>query len=157
MDTVSFWTILAQIVNFLILYLIFKKFVWDKLFALLKEREILHEKLSNAESEKEVILESARNERLQILADAKKEAKDYLRNSHDIAAQRVKEAVSKANRDVQMILSWGERRLQKERNVMLADLRDYIIDMTIKLNKKIINNPNINREFLELEFEKIKS
>lgn len=156
MENISLPIILAQIANFLILYLIFKKVIAEKLYSILEERFILHEKLKQADLEKEKILEEAREKKLQILAEAKKEASQYLKNSRNIASQRVEETLNKANRDVKMILLWGEKQLEKDRNTMMADLKEHIIEMSVMLNKKIFENPNMNREFLERELAKIK-
>lgn len=155
MENIDFMIVLAQIANFLILFLIFKKFVADKLTkAILNKRELTR-RLENAEKEYKKTLEKAYLEKKWILEDARKDANKLFRETEGLSKVREAEILERAERRADMIIEWWNRQIEKDRLEMIAWVKGYIINLTLKLNKKLFKNSKVDKTFMNKELDKI--
>ena len=68
--------VIAGIVNFLVLVLLFRKFLWDKIVQQIEKRTQLLNKLKKADDEYKKMIEFARKESDNILQKAEKRKKE---------------------------------------------------------------------------------
>ena len=68
--------VIAGIVNFLVLVLLFRKFLWDKIVQQIEKRTQLLNKLKKADAEYKKMIEFARKESDNILQKAEKRKKE---------------------------------------------------------------------------------
>ena len=98
MDNIDFMIILAQIVNFLILFLIFKKFIADPMNKIISERRSLLAKLASADAEYAKILEKAKSEQSDILIQARKDAEKLMRDMEELSKIKGHDIVESAEK-----------------------------------------------------------
>ncbi len=150
------YVLLAQLINFAILYGIFKYFIADKLNAKITLRREQLKKLELAEAHYEEKMKLAESQREELLQKARKTTKQLMEESESIAKQKAQDIILKANSDAMSILEWGRREIEKDRLSMLAKMKEHIIDVSLKLNKKMFGNENASKEFLEKELKEIE-
>lgn len=145
-------TLIATIINFVILYLILKKFFFAKIAAIIEEREeLINEKLDNAEEEitKARIL-AIENEK--ILKKAREEGKLITQQEKAKADKIYHEIIEEANEEAKVIISRARKEIAREREKAEAQLKTQVVDLAMELAEKIIEK-NIdeekNREFIE--------
>lgn len=156
MNDIDLTVFFAQIINFSILFLIFKKFIADHLNDAIIERRKFLEKLEWADSYyKEKILE-ADNEKQDILKKAKDDARGIINQSENIATIKAEEIIQKANTRVLAIIDSGKREVEKERLTMLEKMKQNAVDLSIKLNQKLFDQSCSTNSFVEKQIEKIK-
>jgi len=148
--------LLAQIVNFWILYYIFKSFIADKLNAKIQEREKQLEKLKTAEEHYEQKMSLAAQQKDEMIEEARKTTATLMRESEVISHEKAQKIIKKANREALSILDGWKREVEKERLTMLSHMKEHIVDVSLKLNEKMFGPGKTNKEFLEREIDNIK-
>ncbi len=152
----NIWLILAQIINFWILFFVFKKFLWDSLIKLIKERRRELSKLENVSSEVEAKMNEAEEKAGKIISDAKTKIVEMEQNSINLAKANKEKILNDANREAQAILLWARTDIEKERNVMLNSIKSKVIDLSLKINEKLFEKERVNKDFIEKEINSIK-
>jgi F0F1-type ATP synthase membrane subunit b/b' len=94
----------AQIINFSILFFIFKKFVSDSMIDLVDERKTLLDRLYKADIYYDEKVKSADTKSEQIIQDAHNQAKQFFDQSKEITSQTIQNLIEKANVEVKYIL-----------------------------------------------------
>ena len=135
------WSTLA----FLILLFILGKFGWKPIMKAISEREKgINDSLATAEkvraemaqlkSDNEILLVQAREERAQILKEAK-EIKDRMIND---AREQAKEAAAKVMADTQQAI-------ENQKMAAVIDLKNQVGNMVVEVSEKILRRELANR------------
>lgn len=154
MFEIDSWLVVAQIINFSILFFIFKKFVSDSMIDLVEERKKLLDRLYKADSIYDEKVKSAEIKSEQIIQEAHKNAKQFYEQSKEITSQTVQSLIEKANNEVKYILESGKKELEKERVDMLDELEDDAIELSLKLNEKLFSKASSNQSFIDKQIKK---
>ncbi len=136
-----FWNLLA----FLIVFLILKKFAWKPILNSLNERESgIADSLATAEkvkaemaqmkSENEALLQSAREERATMIKDAKT-ASDKM----------IAEAKDKAKAEYDKIVSDAQHAITQQKNAALIDVKNQVGALVLEVSEKIIRRELSNK------------
>ncbi|MFA5933308.1 MAG: F0F1 ATP synthase subunit B [Microgenomates group bacterium] len=121
--------LLAQIVNFIILLLILKKFLYKPILKILEERkEKIAEGLANAEEiekklaqiieDRDKKLEAAAKESKKVIDEAMKSANQIIAESHEKALEQTKKMIAKS-----------EEQMALEREKLHMEIRSEIADL----------------------------
>lgn len=156
MENIDISVIFAQIINFWILFYIFKRFIADRLNKAILERRVLLKKLAEADREYEEKIAAAKAEESQILKNARIDANDMLVDAKDLADQKASLIMAKAKKDIDAIMEGGRREIEKERLGMLQSMKGKIIDLSLKLNDKMFTEEKASRDFMEKKLEEIE-
>lgn len=151
MENLNIWVVFAQLINFWILFFIFKKFLWDKIVNAIEERrkhikaseqaeDIAKAKIDEAEEEYEKILEKARNN-----------ASEIEKNAEILSKQNSAKSIDKAEKEAEYILSNARSQIEKEKLEMENSMRSKILDLSLRLSSKIFSKETANKDFLEKE------
>ncbi len=137
--------ILATLINFVILYFILKHFLFNKVKAVIEERE---EYINNQIDEADEATETARmllieNER--ILSSAKKESKKLTEKEKKKAEKIYEEIILEANEEANIIIERAKVEINREREKIEASLKNEAIELAIDISKKVIEQ-NIDEE-----------
>lgn len=127
----------AQVVNFLLLLFILKKFLYGPLLKVLDERkqkialslkqaEEIEVKLQKTEEEREKTLEKALLEAQQIINDATNSSKEIIADAH-----------SKAASDIELMIVKATEAISLDREKMQQELRGELADLVVKSLEKI--------------------
>ncbi len=119
---INIYLLVAQIVNFLIILYLLKRFAYKPIMELLeKRRKTIEEGQKNAaraekaleeatEKEKE-ILRKAQNESKKILSDATKQASDVIAEATDAGRKQVDKMIAEAKTEIERARQSGEKEL----------------------------------------------
>ncbi|USN58160.1 MAG: hypothetical protein H6767_07690 [Candidatus Peribacteria bacterium] len=105
MDTIQLPVIIAQIINFLILFFIFKKLIGNRLNRLIEQKKMTLEKLANAEREYQIMIEKTYGEKDEILNSARNDANKLLLDMEDIAYNKRQEMLDRAEKKAELIVA----------------------------------------------------
>jgi len=153
---IDIFIVLAQLINFGIMYYIFKTYVAESLCEKMRQRAEQLEKLNKAEDHYKEKMQLAESQRQEMLAKAQKTSRDLMKESEIVARAKADAIKQKAKSEALAILDGGKRELEKERISMLKQMKDHIVDVSMKLNEKMFGPGKTNKEFLEAEFAKMK-
>ena len=129
-----FW----MLVGFGILFFILAKFAWpivmnainsreEKIESQLAEAERVRNDMKNLKSEHQALLVQAKEERDQILADARK-----------IREKLYEETKETANREAQAIIAEAKNAIHYEKMKAMTDIKNEIANMSIEIAEKIL-------------------
>lgn len=136
-----FWNLIA----FLIVFLILKKFAWKPILKGLNERESgIADSLATAErvkaemtllkSENEALLQRAREERAAMIKDAK------------VAADTmIAEAKDKAKGEYDRIVSEAQHAITQQKNAALIDVKNHVGSLVLEVSEKIVRRELSNK------------
>lgn len=155
MNDLNLWTIIAQIINFLLLMFLFKHFLWKKIVDAIEERKLKLEKIELMEKEYTEKLALANKEVEDILEEAKKRV-EWIENFAISSANKQKEnLIAKAMDEAKAIIESGQKEIEVEKNKMLWNIKTRVVDLALKVNKKLFDKENINKDFVEKELNSI--
>lgn len=130
---------LANLVNFLIIFWLLKKFVFSPMKSTIKEREERIDRGIKNAQEAEEKLREALNEKEEILSEARKEAHSIVAKARDEEARIVKEAEVQAEIKAQKILDKGRESLDRKEEEMERELKKRASDLIIRGVEKILS------------------
>lgn len=122
----------AQIINFFIIFLILKKFLYKPVFDLLRKRESIikegFEKAEEAQKTLEKALESEKEtlkkvqvEAIKLINDAKNEATQILKNSENQAKTQTEKMINQAKEQITQEAQEAEKQLTKKISVLAIE------------------------------------
>ncbi|MDA9129221.1 ATP synthase F0 subunit B [Candidatus Gracilibacteria bacterium] len=153
---IDIFILLAQIINFGILYYVFQTFIAKKLNARLEQRKQQLKKLDTAEEHYNQRLSLARQQKQEMLDKARETTSVLMKESESIAKHKAQIIIAKANLATKAILDGARKEAEKERRTMLTQVKKHIIDTSLRLNEKMFGSEKTSREFLEKELSEMK-
>lgn len=135
-----------QLITFVLIFLVLKKFAFDKIIAILDERhKVIDEgvrhgqqmKKEREDFEKETsgIAREARHQADEIISDAQKEARDIIREAEKAASKKsdviLRETELRVNEEVEQ----AKRKLEKDVAVLVSDATEAVVDEKIDAKK----------------------
>lgn len=130
----------AQIINFLILAFIFKRFLYKPLLKMLKERnERIDQGLTNAERA-EKALESAEKEREEIIKKASLEAEKILDQTEKNAESMRLEMLATTKTEAEKIITEAKKAAQVEFEKLEKEARNMSLSISEKMLRQILKD-----------------
>lgn len=156
MDDIKIWIILAQIINFWILLFLFYYFLWDKIVRLIEQRRAKMTMIENLDKDIEIKLKKAAEKAEQIVIDARKRAGIIEKDSMILTTRNRVDMITQAKMEADNILSSARREIQKEKIDMLDMVKEKALDLSLRLNEKVFDTKNVNKEFMEKELKNME-
>jgi F-type H+-transporting ATPase subunit b len=134
-----------NLVAFLIVFFLLKKFAWKPILNSLKERETgiadalatadkVKAEVSQMKNENEALLQKAREERTVLL----KEAKEH-------ADKMIAEAKDKAKNEYDRIVAEAQQAIQQQKNAALTDVKNQVGALVIEVSEKVLRRELSNK------------
>ncbi|MEI7890686.1 MAG: F0F1 ATP synthase subunit B [bacterium] len=141
--------ILAQLVNFAIVFFVLKKFAYGPMLKLMTERsEKIEKGIENAQNAGKKLLEIEEKEKT-VLIEARKAAQEIVANAEAVAVKNKEEIIGEAKNQAEKILSDSAKKIELEKNQMMQEVKGQIAELVIAATSKIIDT--------KLDLEKDKS
>jgi F-type H+-transporting ATPase subunit b len=136
----------AEIVNFLIILYILKRFLYKPLFNILKKREdSIKEGIEKAEEGKQA-LEKAELEEKKIIKKASENATSIVKDAREQAATIVKDAQDKAKKEAAKIIEDAKGRVEIERKEVETKLVKDVTRLSVELLRKSLSKILTDKE-----------
>lgn len=127
-----------QIVNFLILLFLLKKFAYKPVLNMLDERKkSIEDAISNAEKAKNDA-ESMRKEYESRLAEAKQEAQAIIEKANKLAEETKTEIITSAQNEAAKAIQKAQEEIAREKEQAIAALRDEVAVLAVMAAGKVI-------------------
>ena len=130
--------LLAQIVNFLVIMTLLRMFLYQPVLNMLEERkEKIRESLNAAEKARsEAASQSAQNEK--IIADARRQGQDLIRQAEERARRRENEILAEARETASALKERAASESEYERQQALSSLREEVAQLSLAIARKAI-------------------
>jgi len=144
---IDWFTVAAQIVNFLILVALLKHFLYDRIIrAMDKREEKISSRLQDAEDERKKAHEEAESYRRKN-EDLKNAQEQMLDEAREEADRKLKELTHKAREEVDTARRRWQKSIEKEKNSFLQDLRRMTIQEVYDISRRAL------KDLAEVELE----
>lgn len=132
--------IFSQLVSFLIMLWVLKRFAWKPLLASMEERRNkIKSDFATIDGEKKEA-EKLKNEYQEKLLGIEAESKAIIQQAIEEGRQRVQEIQDEAYQQARGIVAKAQKEIQKEIAKAKIQLKDEIIEMTLLATQKVIQN-----------------
>ena len=126
--------VIAWIINFLILVLLFRKILWDKIVQQVEERKAMLKKLKKADDEYKKMIEFARKESDLIISRAEKRKDALIHEGHLIAEEDKKKIIKEWQYKVELMKADARRENEK----LERQLKEEWVDSVKLTSKKVV-------------------
>lgn len=151
---------LAQIINFLILLFLLKKFLFRPLLNLLQKRtQIIENSLKKAQ-EIEKNLQEAQTQKENIILEARQLAQEIIKEAREEGERQKAAIVEEARTLAKRQIEEAQKVLEQERNMMVSEVRQEIntlIKLTLEKVLKDLTSNQIDQLILESALKKISN
>ncbi|HIU64602.1 MAG TPA: F0F1 ATP synthase subunit B [Candidatus Avacidaminococcus intestinavium] len=132
-------TLIAQILNFLVLLFILAKFAYKPLLQAMDDRrnKIIND-LDSAEQSR-LDAEALKQQYAEQLAGARQEATDIVNKANQIAQNLHDELVEQARVEQEAMMANAKERIEQEKQQALLDIRSEVIKLSTLIAGKIVN------------------
>lgn len=155
---INWFTVLAQIVNFLILIYLLKRFLFKPILRAMAEREKnMAEVLNRAEQAEQKAEKKARE-----LEEAKKafalDRETLMAEARDQAAQWRENTLKAAKNEVETLRGAWMANMTRDREAFLDDLKQRLVEQVVHIGGKVVRDladQRLNRQVLQVFLEKM--
>ena len=146
--SINVWEILISLANLLILFVLFKKFLFKPVMNVLNARQAQVDKIySDAEEDRNSAV-SMKQEYESRLATARDEADGIVRNAVQSAQRRGDAIVAEATSQASHLKQKAAEEIAQEKRQMLLDVKSEISDLAVSIASKVVE-----REFQKKDHE----
>ena len=136
--SVNLWNILISLANLLILFTLFKKFLFKPVQNVLNARREQVDKIYSDAEEDRMSAVSMKQEYEARLSAARDEADGIVRNAVQSAQRRGDAIVAEANSQASHLKQKAEEEIAHEKRQMLMDVREEISDLAVSIASKVV-------------------
>ena len=156
MDDLNIYVIIAQLINFWLLFFIFYYFLGNTIIKTIEDRRKKLESLDNSDDVVREKIEAAEKEAKEILDVSRKNALDMQKNADEISKKDTNKKLKDAEEKAQWIMDSARRDVEKERLGMLNEMKNKVLDLSLKINSKVFDKKDNNKDFITKEVNSIK-
>ncbi len=150
--SVNPWTFIVVICNLFIQMYIIKRFLLDKVFAVLDARkEAASAQIAQAKQAKEEA-DAMKAEYTENLANAKAQADEIVSHAQKVATVRGEELVSEARTQASQMKQKAEADIQQEKKKAINEIKDEIGGMAMEIAAQVVErelNENDHKELID--------
>lgn len=134
---IDYKILLAQLVNFAILFFVLYKIGYKPIFTFLEDRRRKIASGVTMAEKAEAQLRAATEEKSALLAEAKKEASAIITKAHDAAEQKREEKIKQAKEEIAVIIAKEKEGLLAEKERTTKEIKAEIADLIAIALEKI--------------------
>lgn len=141
---------IAQIVNFLILLYILKKYLYPPLFKVFKKREeLVKESIEKAE-QSEKALENAKEQEKTVIRKAKITADEIIKEAKEQASDILKQTETATKEQTDKMIKDAKVQIELETAEAQEQLNEYVLKLSLDILKKSLSNVITEKEQSEI-------
>lgn len=132
-------TVLAQIINFLILFVFLRLVVWKPLINMVNQRQELIETSVAAAEEERKQAEELRASYLADMQRAKEEAQQIVAQAAKAGEVQAQEIIAAAKKEAERIKDNATEEIKREKEKAVAELRDQVASLAVLVAGKVVS------------------
>ena len=142
--------LIAQLINFVILYLLLSRFLFPRVTQMLDSRAArIRESVERAEQVQRDA-ERAEQQFQERIAEARREGQGIVANANQIAQRIQTEAQEKAQREAEAFLVRAREQIQRETQQASAELRQQVASLALLAASRVVERSLDERQHVEL-------
>ncbi len=146
----------AQIVNFLIIFYVLKRYLYPPLFKVFKKREELVKDSINKADENEKLLEKSKIQEKEIIKKAKATADDVIKEARERSDDILKKAEEETKLKSDKMLKDARDQIALETAEAKKELNTYVLKLSVQILEKSLSNVLTEKEQSEIVAKAMK-
>ncbi|ACL22790.1 ATP synthase F0 subcomplex B subunit [Desulfitobacterium sp. LBE] len=131
-------TLVVQVLSFLLLVYILRRFAWNPLINMMEERRSqIEANIANAEKER-LQAEQIKREYQEEMRKARQEAQEVIAKATKLSEQRAAEILAAAHGEAEKIKQSALADIERERDRAIAQVQAQVADLSVAVAEKII-------------------
>ena len=150
--TIDVWTIIFQICNLLILFVLIRKFLFKRVMAVLEARQKEIDGIYDAAGKDRQDAAQMKEEYTERMSNAREEADRLVRNAVDTANNRGDAIVREAKAEAAHLKQKAQSEIEQEKRKAYSELMGEISDMAVDIAGRMVEreiNADDHRELVE--------
>ena len=147
----------AQIVNFLIILYVLKRFLYPPLFNVFKKREELVKESLQKSEESEKILEKTKIKEKEIINEAKRSADEIIKEAQERSTELISKAQDDTKQKTDKMLKDAKAQIELETAEAQKQLNTYVLKLSVEILEKSLKNVLSEKEQSEIVANAIKA
>lgn len=150
--SIDLTTIVGTLANLLILFLVVKHFLFDKVNAILEARKTEVEKTYEEANKMLQTAEKLEKAKLDMLEGVKEESAEIIKNATKKAQNRSDEIISEAQDEARALTVKANADIEKEKKRAVNQIKDDISDIAISIAEKVVSkeiDPKTHDELID--------
>nr|P09221.1 RecName: Full=ATP synthase subunit b; AltName: Full=ATP synthase F(0) sector subunit b; AltName: Full=ATPase subunit I; AltName: Full=F-type ATPase subunit b; Short=F-ATPase subunit b; Flags: Precursor [Bacillus sp. PS3]pir/S01399/ H+-transporting two-sector ATPase (EC 3.6.3.14) chain b precursor - thermophilic bacterium PS-3 [Bacillus sp. PS3]CAA30650.1 unnamed protein product [Bacillus sp. PS3] len=135
---ISGGTIIYQLLMFIILLALLRKFAWQPLMNIMKQREehiaTKSTRRKNDRQEAEKLLEEQR----ELMKQSRQEAQALIENAASLAEEQKEQIVASARAEAERVKEAAKKEIEREKEQAMAALREQVASLSVLIASKVI-------------------
>ncbi len=132
------FTLVAQVLSFLLLVWILSKYAWKPLMNMMEERrKFIESNLAQAENERKQA-EQIKREYQEEIKKARQEAQGIIERAAKLSEQRAEEIMAIAREEAEKMKKAALVDIERERDLAIAQVKAQVADLSVSVAEKII-------------------
>jgi F-type H+-transporting ATPase subunit b len=134
----NFKLVFIQLIGFILLYLLLKKFLFGRITEMVQKRgdEIRSSYENNEKTREEVV--ALKNEYEKKLQDARMEADSIIKNAKDMAEKAGQEIIDKTRTEAGRIKDKGLAEIEQEKKRVIAEIRTEVVNISVEIASRVV-------------------
>lgn len=132
------FTIVAQVINFIILLGILAKFAYKPLLKAMEDRRLTIIKDMDTAEHTRLDAEALKKEYSEQLTNARKESSGIVDKANKVAQKTHDEMLIQVQKEKEAMIAAAQDKIEQERQKALADVRQEVIELSTKIASKIL-------------------
>ena len=142
----SFGLFIWQVVIFVGLIFLLKKFAWKPILDAVNEREqVIKNALESAENARNE-MQNLQADNQRILQEARAERDAMLKDAREMKEKMVADAKNEAQEQGQKMIDQAKAAIESEKNAAMADLKSQVATLSLSIAEKILKDELSNKE-----------
>jgi len=154
---VEWQLLLAQVINFLVIFYLLKRFLYKPLFNLLKKRaDAIKEGVKQAEEGKKALDEALVKEK-KLIKEAQDTARKIIADAREHGTQLAKEIEDRAKKQTDRMIEEAKVQIAREAKLAEQQLNKHVAEISIEMLKKSLGSVFGEKEQSEIVSKAVKT
>ncbi|OKO96683.1 ATP synthase F0 sector subunit b [Geobacillus proteiniphilus] len=135
---ISGGTIIYQLLMFIILLALLRKFAWQPLMNIMKQREEhIANEIDQAEKRRQEA-EKLLQEQRELMKQSRQEAQALIENARKLAEEQKEQIVASARAEAERVKEAAKKEIEREKEQAMAALREQVASLSVLIASKVI-------------------
>jgi F-type H+-transporting ATPase subunit b len=131
-----FW----QMLLFIVLLFLLKKYAWDAILVSVREREEkIQEGIEAADKAKEMMRE-LKEDNEKLLAEARLEREGIIKTAREAKDKMINEAKAKAQEEADKVIKSAQESIRAEKAAAMNEIKSHVAELSVSIAEKILKN-----------------
>jgi len=136
----SFGLFFWQMILFVLLLLLLKKFAWGPILSALNDREEGIKNALDAAEKAKLEMQNLQSDNKKLLQEARTEREAMIKEAREIKEKMISDAKEEAKLEADKMIVSAQAAIQSEKKAAISDIKNQVANLSIEIAEKVVKN-----------------